>query len=342
MNTNKNTLSFQILSKYRSVLMGISILSIILLHFANDCVRNSYNLNSFIINYRIYIGSCGVDTFLFLSGVGLYYSFKKNAAQKEFYKKRCIRILIPYFLIATPAWIIKDLILADHTFFQMIKNLLFISFFESGVVWFWYIFMILICYFIFPYVFPYIEKEDYLKGILNMFGLCVVFSLLVQQGNPDLFSNINIALLRFPVFLLGGFAGKASYHKVKISNEMIGVILSAFLLMLIRSTSKPILSRYILGMFGVSILICIAILLEVLEQKRIHCSILKKILEWFGNYSLELYLTHIILRPIMARMGYGTYRIRYECLMIILAIIFSYILKKISNYLSQKFLSILS
>lgn len=337
MNTKKNVISFQVISKYRTLLMGMSIWSIILFHYTEDCVHKGYNLNPFIVSYKAHIGSCGVDIFLFLSGVGLYYSFKKNPNKKEFYLKRLLRILLPYCLVAIPAWSLLDLIFLKSTITQLIKDILFVSFFQKGAVWFWYILMILVCYLIFPYIFSYIEEEEgYIKKIVVTFTICVTMALLLKEGNPDLFSRTNIALLRFPAFMMGCIAGKASYEEVDIPKEIIGVSLFSFLLMLIRGTSEVILSRYILGLFGIAGMIWCSILLEVLNQKGVTCSIIKKVVEWSGKYSLELYLIHVALRKIMRYLGYGTYRFKYECVLIIITILFACILKRITSCIEEK------
>ena len=42
------------------------------------------------------VGAIGVDVFLFLSGMGLYYAMRKQPPLRVFYKNRLKRILIPY------------------------------------------------------------------------------------------------------------------------------------------------------------------------------------------------------------------------------------------------------
>ena len=116
-------LSFDIISKHRTILMGITILSIIFFHYTEDCVNYNYNLAPSIVYYKKYIGSSGVDIFLFLSGFGLYYSFKKNQDLRTFFKKRFTRILIPYFIISIPAWYIKDFLIEDKGLVHFLKDL---------------------------------------------------------------------------------------------------------------------------------------------------------------------------------------------------------------------------
>ena len=53
------------------------------------------------------------EIFVFLSGMGLYYSFSKDSNVKKFYIKRYKRILIPYVIVAIAFWGIKDLLILE-------------------------------------------------------------------------------------------------------------------------------------------------------------------------------------------------------------------------------------
>lgn len=59
------------ISKHRTALMGISALLIVLCH------ANLYDIKVNSVTARLFsLGNVGVDIFLFLSGVGCYYSLK--------------------------------------------------------------------------------------------------------------------------------------------------------------------------------------------------------------------------------------------------------------------------
>lgn len=333
---NDNQLSFNCISKHRGVLMGLTIISILIFHFTEDCVNNDYNLFSWVVNYKTYVGSCGVDIFLFLSGFGLYYSYKKNPDRKNFYQKRLIRILIPYALVALPSWIILDTILTNAGLKQALRDFLFLSFFTDGTKWFWYILLILICYFLYPYMFEYIDNEENDKiKMLHIFVFISMLDVLLQLYNPTLFSRIEIALTRFPAFFAGCLIGKASYQNKKIGSGTILVCILPFLLLFFKETSKSVLSRYLLGAAGIVTALFIAMTLELPAAKKLRCTLLKNVVEWFGNYSLELYLIHVAVRKIMNLKDLPTHRIRYYILMLVISIILSLIVKKLSNLLAN-------
>ncbi|MFV0538204.1 MAG: acyltransferase family protein [Dysgonomonas sp.] len=84
-------MELNLLSKYRSQLMGIAILWIMLFH-------SNLDVSFFTIFDLIKsIGNAGVDIFMFVSGFGIYYSLIKGVSLKTFYKNRLWRIL-PYYL----------------------------------------------------------------------------------------------------------------------------------------------------------------------------------------------------------------------------------------------------
>lgn len=56
--------------------------------------------------YNLIFGSIGVEIFLFLSGMGLFFSMRKNENVLCFYKKRLKRLSVPYVLIGGIYWII--------------------------------------------------------------------------------------------------------------------------------------------------------------------------------------------------------------------------------------------
>ena len=72
------------ISKFRSLIMGLAMLSIMLFH---QCFTNSFPFNLFH-NF----GYWGVDIFLFLSGMGLTKSLDNNSL-KTFYLRRFNRII---------------------------------------------------------------------------------------------------------------------------------------------------------------------------------------------------------------------------------------------------------
>ena len=76
------------ISRFRGELMGAAMLFIILFHVGLPREDAFYGLRR--------MGNVGVDMFLFLSGIGLWFSWVKNPDVKRFFIRRYLRIY--------PAW----------------------------------------------------------------------------------------------------------------------------------------------------------------------------------------------------------------------------------------------
>ena len=72
--------------------MGFAILIVMLFHMGVPRSSSWYGLAR--------MGNLGVDIFLFLSGMGLWYSWSKNPALRQFYFNRVIRIYPAWLIIA--------------------------------------------------------------------------------------------------------------------------------------------------------------------------------------------------------------------------------------------------
>lgn len=105
--------SYELLSKYRGVLMGVQILLIMAFHYTEDLSNAADHFNGPAQVFYDYIGSSGVDMFLMISGLGLYYSWKRNPDAGAFYRKRLTRVLVPYVAVALVGWIWFDFVHSD-------------------------------------------------------------------------------------------------------------------------------------------------------------------------------------------------------------------------------------
>ena len=324
---NMKRLSYNIFSRYREVLMGLAIISILIFHYTEDCSLININFNGFVKYYKTYIGSSGVDIFLLLSGLGLYYSYSKNNNLKDFYIKRIKRVLVPYFIIAIPVYIWYDLIYLSDGILSLLKNLFFVTLFTNNNILFWYIFFIIICYLIFPLIFKFIQRDNSYRGTFKI-SLIITILLIgiyfIYKYYPGLFNNYNIMLLRFIPFILGILLGKLSYRSTRIEYSFILFILGIGMVVLIRR--NLIYNRVFLFIFLLSIFFWIIYFLDYLKNKD---NIFVKFFSFFGKYSLEIYLVHVAIRKIIKSYGYPTYKFGYYLLFILVSIIVSILFNKL-------------
>ena len=337
--TTKKKNTWDIISDYRGVLMGISIICIIVFHYVEDCGIYHVHKNGWVEFFRNYITSSSVDGFLFLSGFGLYYAMKKHPDISQFYKRRFTKILIPYFLVSIPARCWNDLFFEKTGIKAFFSDIFFYSFFTRGMAWFWYILLICFCYLIFPFIFRVLDKapdeESEQMRLINLFTFFTMIAIVVQLSNKGFFSNINLALLRIPFFCLGCFIGKYSYEKRPISYGTYGLMLLSLFAIQFRKGSKIIFARYSAAFLNISACILIAILFGKLKRfEKLH-NCIKKFFEWFGKYSLELYLTHVTVRGIMRDYGYHTCYGRYELIMVAISIVLALILNRLTKLITK-------
>ncbi len=96
------SLNLELISKYRSALMGIATIGILMCHAQSNGVNLPFHLNSILG-----LGQMGVMIFFLVSGIGLYYSTKRMEYSASgiaaWYRKRFVRLFVPYLLIYAPA-----------------------------------------------------------------------------------------------------------------------------------------------------------------------------------------------------------------------------------------------
>ena len=80
------------ISRYRGELMGAAMLFIILFHVELSRWDPFFGLRR--------MGNIGVDIFLFLSGIGLWFSWMKHPDWRRFFRHRYLRIYPSWIIIA--------------------------------------------------------------------------------------------------------------------------------------------------------------------------------------------------------------------------------------------------
>ena len=337
--TGRAPLTYDLITKYRGALMGLAIISILIFHFTDDCRIYQTKFEGIIYYYNMLIASAGVDAFLALSGFGLFYSMKRkpNAPLRQFYWRRYTRILIPYLLVAVPSLLWRDVLVNHESILYFLKELSFVTLIQQGRTWYWYILMIGLCYLIFPYLFQLIDRAaDDLSAqtrIVTWASFVTIGCIVLQLYAGELFKHTNIALLRFPPFIIGCYLGRVAWQKKRVHPGvfLLGAVF-VFLLPL-RFNGNIIMTRYILASLFLFLLLLTVALLEYGPFPKCK-QIIIRVLEWFGRYTLELYLTHVTVRVILCYLGYYTSRFRYEALMLVLSLLLSLLLKRVTDALT--------
>ncbi len=174
---------------YRSELMGWSILWIMALHFRFITIKPL----GFIAQY----GFSGVEIFMFVSGLGLYYSLQKRPSLPTFYRKRLFRIFPTYYLVG----VIASLVLFGDNLQTYLFRYSTIGFWTGGPYFEWYIPSIVACYLAAPFLKKLLDSRwSFSLGILV---ICMLASSYVMVWHPVFDRSHFFCYYRIPAFVTG-------------------------------------------------------------------------------------------------------------------------------------------
>lgn len=324
-------INLYLLSKYRTQLMGIAAIMIILVHFADYGVEMP-SLLKYVFGY----GSLGVDIFLFLSGIGCYYSLSKNTNTKNWYKKRFIRIIVPYTLIQIPFWIYK-LIIGE---FNIIDDLFIFSTiaFWTQHVGAWYVALLLPLYLITPPIY-YLLTHRYsffISSFLILFLLIVChININIDGIEHSILQNLQWAFRRVPSFIIG--MSIATYVKTHKKVNVIPVVIVPLCLYV--GIHQLIDKDIFMGWCLISplLLFLVFILEQISERNKIY-----RFISWMGLVSLESYLANIYLcglfRDYADKISYSPI-LTGKCLEYFLIVVLGVFLSAIVHKISMRFVS---
>lgn len=280
-------MSWKALSKYRSELMGIACLWVMLHHNYFDWPASQDALRRFA-NF----GNLGVDLFLLLSGVGLYFAWQKKPKLGTFYARRLVRVLVPYVLIAVPYWAWRDLWLHQGDFWLDVTQL---SLPMQGIITTWYIPAIVCFYLLYPLIAKFLFSGDHKTRCVLLCGAVMLLCLHLNYGGSEIYRNCEIALTRTAIFLIGCALGKEVHEDKPIEGYL--VPLSLLWLMLNSSLRRNTALGAVWIRFSyIPLALAVTVLLCWLLGKLDGWGWLRKFLRFFGERSLELYLSHVLIR----------------------------------------------
>ncbi len=186
----KKLFDIQDISTYRSELMGWAIIWIMMLHFTFTQIKPL----GFVAQY----GFAGVDIFMLVSGLGLYYSLHSNQNILRFYKKRLLRIFPTYYFIG----IISSILFFQDSITEYFYRYSTIGFWFGGTYWEWYIPSIIILYLLSPFIKYILDKNFFI--LLSFFSISILAITLFLIDQHEILDRVHFFFLyRIPAFILG-------------------------------------------------------------------------------------------------------------------------------------------
>lgn len=314
--------------------MGVATLLIILVHSYQQGVLMTEWMES-LCN----IGSIGVDIFLLVSGLGMWYSLEKDSvilynntpphrSLFSWYIKRYKRILLPYSIICGTMGLIN--VANGESAIEELFRFSTIDFWlhHRGA---WYIAMLIPLYAITP-LHHYICKK--VKSAF-LYNIVVVFILIILAAIPISFKdefangvlgNIRMVVDHLPAFFLGYLL--APFCKSKKSISLVW-------LMIVPLVIAIALNYYNIGYWPCLLVLPLVVILlwlfGVLSNR------IQSILVFFGKISLESYLFNVSVGTLImmipglmdSEYNYGNYL--YYSLVIIVGTILSFLVNRLCN-----------
>ena len=310
----------------RNELFGFSIISIMIFHFCEDTEKANPSavLSALVWGYNLLLGSVGVEIFLFLSGMGLFYSLSRDARITRFYRKRLTRILPTYLLFGGAGWLALDILIRNAGWARFGLDFSMLSFWTDGVRLVWYIALILALYLVFPLLYRLINTSDAFAVVL----IAAVFAgcLTLYFCAPAVYDNIEIALWRVAIFLVGIWYGKRRNQGKGFAKEWLvfAVLGAVFMLLNLLTNHYPSLLGGVFSLrLGLLFYPMIVIFVAAAILLRLKDGIIRRVLRFFGAMSLELYLSHVMLRAVMNSLGLSTAFLPYYLLCLTASILLS-------------------
>ena len=280
------------ISKYRTELMGIAAIAILLCHAGANHVALGPLLPLFGL------AQFGNALFFMLSGYGLFFSLHKLTFTPFgvllWYKRRLLRIFIPYLIWCIPFFVYQCVVFPDTNWFEWFYVFSLLSYWDGsgGVAWF--LSVLIALYFISPFIYKSLLSRGnvLINAAIIAIIVCVFYFLkptnvtfrLICSNMPNLlaftlgmtlgyFTTLNKAV-NFWWFVLGGSMAIALFFIRHHEAHMLHLGTCMMVL--------PVL---------VWLLNC---------TRRGHAS-----LRWVGKISLESYLTNGALPRIVALIPWG-------------------------------------
>lgn len=278
------------ISRFRAEQMGAAMLFVILFHVALDRGDPFYGLRR--------CGNVGVDIFLFLSGVGLWFSWVKTPDVLRFYRRRLLRI-VPTWIVVATVFYMPDYLGArrfSRSLVDLIGDItLNWDFWLHDELTFWYVPAIMALYLVAPWYMRLVQSRPVYRWLPL---LMVIWCVMVQWVLPihHAVGHIEIFWSRVPIFFIGINFGEMVRTRRQLSSDAVWLLLVTFLMTFgtclyleqVRHGQFPL---FVERMLYIPFTVC-----TVLVMNRIF----RRMPQWVnssfrfvGALSLEAYLIHI-------------------------------------------------
>ena len=317
------------ISRYRGELMGAAMLFIMLFHVGLP-------RNDLFFGLRR-MGNIGVDMFLFLSGLGLWFSWMKKPSARHFFTKRYLRIY-PAWLIMACLYYIPRFHGGDFMAWLDLIGDITINwdFWLHDELTFWYIPAIMMLYCFAPAYMELIRRHPiyrWLPVVMIMWCILVEYVTPIHQA----VGHIEIFWSRVPIFFIGINMGEMVRKKQRIDGTGIWMVILLFVMTLFASIFLEQQRHGQFPLYVERMLYIPLTLTSILLLNRVFRRTPKwfnKTFKFVGALSLECYLIHIHFVLAYIPQPWSYWPTFIVCLLVTLPLAF--VLSKLVEYLSKQ------
>ena len=278
------------ISRFRAEQMGAAMLFVILFHVALDRGDPFYGLRR--------CGNVGVDIFLFLSGVGLWFSWVKTPDVLRFYRRRLLRI-VPTWIVVATAFYLPDYLGArrfSHSIVDLIGDITINwDFWLHDELTFWYVPAIMALYLVAPWYMRLVQSRPVYRWLPL---LMVIWCVMVQWVLPihHAVGHIEIFWSRVPIFFIGINFGEMVRTRRQLSSDAVWLLLVTFLMTFgtclyleqVRHGQFPL---FVERMLYIPFTVCTVLVMNRIFRRTPQW--VNSSFRFVGALSLEAYLIHI-------------------------------------------------
>lgn len=278
------------ISRFRAEQMGAAMLFVILFHVALDRGDPFYGLRR--------CGNVGVDIFLFLSGVGLWFSWVKTPDVLRFYRRRLLRI-VPTWIVVATAFYLPDYLGARRFSRSLVDLIGDITinwdFWLHDELTFWYVPAIMALYLVAPWYMRLVQSRPVYRWLPL---LMVIWCVMVQWVLPihHAVGHIEIFWSRVPIFFIGINFGEMVRTRRQLSSDAVWLLLVTFLMTFgtclyleqVRHGQFPL---FVERMLYIPFTVCTVLVMNRIFRRTPQW--VNSLFRFVGALSLEAYLIHI-------------------------------------------------
>jgi len=253
-------------------------------------------LTKFYEGANFHVATLAVALFFMISGAGLSLSTKEHFDYKQYYKKRFLRILIPFYLVYALTVLGKAFqrhslaavfsaispwrFLFTITGLDGYLELYGVETFSMGVGE-WFLGCILLLYVVYPFLRSLLQRSAPIFLILT-----TVVYVLVIIGNFSILPLHQNIILKGYEFCLGMFLGK---HLSLVKSKCLFLTIPGILLFLLCPVALPVSEAFRITVLALSVFLTILVTEPYLQKRK---------LPWitaFSGASYELFLVHHVI-----------------------------------------------